>query len=106
MPIMRPPVLDAGRRVLVAEQEVRRGQLVVDERAGGRAVLDAAAVLLDPLLLRLERREVHAEGAHAAVGGVELGARATTRRPTSAGAASGTAWAARRGSGIEKNSPS
>ena len=57
----------------MAVEEVRRGEPVVDERAGRRALLDATPVLLHPLLLRLERREVHTERAHASIGRIELG---------------------------------
>jgi hypothetical protein len=73
--------LDAGLLVLVAEQEVGCGDLLVHERADRLAMLDAPPVLLDLLLLLVEAREGQAEAAQPAVGRVDLCARAGDRHP-------------------------
>ena len=72
----------------------------------GSQELDAPPVLGDALLLLRELPEREPEAAEAAVGGIELGARARSPPPTSAGAAAGTTLGTIVRAGMDQNSPS
>ena len=71
---MRPPVSTPVAESSWQNRKLAVASLSLTNAPAGVQFWMRRAVLLDPLLLGLERREVDAEGAHAAVGGVELGA--------------------------------
>ena len=68
-------------RILVAIEEVQGGHLVVDDEPRRLAVSDAPVVLGDALLLLRVAHGRDPECPEAALGGVDLGARARDRDP-------------------------